>query len=70
MNFELPSELQAHLESIDSFISSDILPLQHADDHNRFFDHRREYARTNWENNGNPRPEWEALLGDFSHFTR
>jgi hypothetical protein len=63
MNFELPPELKAHLESIDSFIHSNILPLQHADDNDRFFDHRREYARTDWDNNGNPRQEWEELLG-------
>lgn len=63
MNFELPADLQAHLAAIDSFVHSKILPLQHADDNNRFFDHRREYARTDWENNGNPRQEWEALLG-------
>ncbi|KAJ5788780.1 hypothetical protein N7457_003770 [Penicillium paradoxum] len=62
MNFELPADLKAHLESIDSFVHSVILPLQRANDNNRFFDHRREYARTDWENNGNPRKEWEALL--------
>ncbi|KAJ5543617.1 hypothetical protein N7461_009620 [Penicillium sp. DV-2018c] len=62
MNFELPADLQDHLASIDSFIHKTILPLQHADDNNRFFDHRREYARTDWENNGNPRREWDDLL--------
>lgn len=62
MNFELPPELKAHIESIDSFINSSILPLQHSDDNNRFFDHRREHSRTDWDNNGNPRPEWENLL--------
>jgi alkylation response protein AidB-like acyl-CoA dehydrogenase len=66
MNFDLPSDLQAHLESIDSFIHSTILPLQHSDDNNRFFDHRREYTRTDWENNGNPRREWEDLLGQLN----
>ncbi|KAJ5717598.1 hypothetical protein N7488_003244 [Penicillium malachiteum] len=76
MNFELPTELKSHLESIDSFINSTILPLQHHDDNNRFFDHRREHARTDWENNGNPRPEWEELLtkarnlGDEAGFYR
>ncbi|KAI9002935.1 acyl-CoA dehydrogenase domain-containing protein [Hyaloraphidium curvatum] len=33
-----------------------------ADDNNRFFDHRREWARTDFDNRGLPRPEWEALL--------
>lgn len=62
MNFELPSELKAHIQSIDSFIQSSILSLQNANDNNRFFDHRREHARTDWDQNGNPRPEWETLL--------
>lgn len=63
MNFDLPADLQANLKSIDSFIHSTILPLQHFDNNNRFFDHWREYARTDWENNGNPRKEWEEPLG-------
>lgn len=62
MNFDLPDELKSHLQSIDSFINSTILPLQHSEDNNRFFDHRREHSRTDWDNDGNPRPEWEALL--------
>lgn len=64
MNFDLPEELKSHLQSIDSFIQSTILPLQHSNDNNRFFDHRREHARTDWDQNGNPRAEWEQLLGE------
>lgn len=66
MNFELPADLKDYLASIDSFIHSVILPLQHIEDNDRFFDHRREYSRTDWENNGNPRKEWEALLGQLN----
>lgn len=65
MNFELPDELKAHIQSIDAFIESTILPLQHSNHNNRFFDHRREHARTDWDNDGNPRPEWENLLSAF-----
>ncbi|KAJ5928197.1 hypothetical protein N7466_007153 [Penicillium verhagenii] len=76
MNFDLPEELKSHIQSLDSFINSTILPLQHSDDNNRFFDYRREHSRTDWDNNGNPRPEWEALLsqarqlGDEAGFYR
>jgi hypothetical protein len=28
----------------------------------RFFDHRREDARTDWDRGGLPNEEWEALL--------
>ncbi|KAL4810930.1 acyl-CoA dehydrogenase/oxidase [Aspergillus unguis] len=62
MNFEYPPDLVQHLATIDQFITSTILPLQHAHDNNRFFDHRREYARTNWGAGGLPRKEWEDLL--------
>ena len=33
-------------------------------DNIEYFDHRREHARTDWDNGGLPRPEWEALLGE------
>lgn len=65
MNFELPDDLNDHIQSLDRFIRSDILPLQHADDNNRFFDHRREYSRTDWEQNGNPSAAWEDLLSEY-----
>ena len=63
MNFELPDKLVAFLASIDRFIEGKIRPLEQADDNVRFFDHRREWARTDFENGGLPRKEWEALLG-------
>lgn len=63
MNFDLPSELISYLNNLDSFIESTILPLQHTNDNNRFFDHRREYTRTDWARGGLPMKEWEDLLG-------
>ncbi len=63
MNFDLPPELTAYLGELDDFIARDIAPLQAQDDNERFFDHRREWARTDFDNGGLPRPEWEALLG-------
>ena len=62
MDFILPADLVAYLDTLDRFIESDIKPLEEADDNIRFFDHRREWARTDFENGGLPRPEWEALL--------
>ena len=62
MDFALPPELTAYLAELDAFIDDKIKPLQAKDDNERFFDHRREYARTDFENNGLPRPEWEELL--------
>lgn len=62
MDFTLPPELVAYLAELDRFIEADIRPLEQVDDNIRFFDHRREHARTNWDKGGTPREEWEALL--------
>jgi len=64
MDFELPAELTAYLDELDRFIAAEIAPLQAQDDNERFFDHRREHARTDWDNDGLPRKEWEALLAE------
>ncbi|UYO41357.1 acyl-CoA dehydrogenase family protein [Rhodopseudomonas palustris] len=62
MDFSLPPDLVAYLAELDRFIESKIKPLEQADDNIRFFDHRREWARTDFENGGLPRHEWEELL--------
>ena len=62
MDFALPADLVAYLAELDAFIAAEIKPLEQQDDNIRFFDHRREYARTDFENQGLPRREWELLL--------
>jgi acyl-CoA dehydrogenase len=62
MDFNLPPELTAYLAELDAFIEAEIKPLQAQDDNERFFDHRREWARTDFEGGGLPREEWEDLL--------
>ncbi|WP_327139739.1 acyl-CoA dehydrogenase family protein [Nocardia sp. NBC_01327] len=62
MDFELPHELTAYLRELDSFIEAEIIPLEQQHDNIRFFDHRREDARTDWDRNGLPSAEWEELL--------
>ncbi|MBP6363007.1 MAG: acyl-CoA dehydrogenase [Novosphingobium sp.] len=66
MDFALPQELVAYLAELDQFIADEIKPLEQQDDNIRFFDHRREYARTDFENEGLPRHEWELLLREAS----
>lgn len=63
MDFTIPKDIQDYLAILDKFIETDIKPLEEADDNIRFFDHRREYARTDFENQGLPRHDWEILLG-------
>tara|TARA_R110002049_G_scaffold9705_2_gene48758 strand:- start:622 stop:1887 length:1266 start_codon:yes stop_codon:yes gene_type:complete len=62
MDFEIPADIAAFLNEVDDFIENKIKPLEQADDNMRFFDHRREDARTDWERDGLPNEEWEALL--------
>lgn len=62
MDFTLPAELTAYLAELDAFIAKEIKPLEQADDNIRFFDHRREWARTDFDNGGLPRYDWEELL--------
>ena len=65
MDFAIPDDIRIYLAALDDFIEKEIVPLQMQDDNNRFFDHRREHARTDWDNNGLPRPEWEELLREM-----
>ncbi len=62
MDFNIPGETADYLKELDAFIDAEIKPLEAEDDNIRFFDHRREWARTDFDNDGLPRPEWEALL--------
>ena len=64
MDFALPEDLQQYLAELDEFIEREIRPLEQQDDNERFFDHRREDARTDWDRGGLPSREWEALLGE------
>lgn len=64
MDLELPKKLTAYLAELDDFIEREIKPLENEDDNNRFFDHRRENARTDWENGGQHAKEWRALLAE------
>lgn len=58
----LPQSLVDYLAELDEFIDTVITPLEESDDNIRFFDHRREDARTDWERGGLPNEEWEQLL--------
>ena len=63
MDFTLPDHLPGLLDEIDAFIEREIKPLERKN--MQYFDHRREYARTDWENGGIPVRAWEDLLGEM-----
>ena len=62
MNFDIPKDLADYLLELDDFIARVIQPLENQDDNIRFFDHRREDARTDWERGGLPNDAWEDLM--------
>lgn len=62
MNFDIPKDLADYLLELDDFIERVIKPLENQDDNIRFFDHRREDARTDWERGGLPNDAWEDLM--------
>jgi alkylation response protein AidB-like acyl-CoA dehydrogenase len=64
MDFDIPADLIAYLAELDEFIEAEIRPLERQDDNIRFFDHRREDARTDWERGGLPNRQWEGLLAE------
>ena len=65
MDFQIPADIQAYLKELDAFIEKEIKPLEQSNDNIRFFDHRREWARTDFERDGLPRHEWEELLREM-----
>src|SRR5215472_8152089 len=62
VDFDIPAELASYLTELDDFIEREIRPLEQADDNIRFFDYRREDARTDWDRGGLPNRQWEELL--------
>ena len=62
MDFAIPEKTQKLLTELDAFIEEVIKPIEQEDDNIRFFDHRREDSRTDWDRNGLPNADWENLL--------
>lgn len=60
MDFAVPAEIEELKAEVDAFIEDEIEPLER--EYPEFFDYRREYARTDWENDGLPTEAWEELL--------
>ena len=70
MEYLYSERLPELLVRLDAFIDDVLQPLQEQGDNRRFFDHRREYARTDWERDGLPRADWEALLKQAKNLAR
>jgi len=61
----IPDEIATTLAALDEFIAAEIRPLEEQGDNARFFDHRREWARTDFDNDGVPSREWELLVAEM-----
>ena len=64
MDFTIPQALEDYYAELEKFIADEITPLEQQDDNIRFFDHRREDARTDWDRGGLPNEAWEDLLAE------
>jgi len=62
MDFTIPQALESYYAELVAFIEAEIEQLVAEGDNVRFFDHRREHARTDWDRKGLPRHDWEDLL--------
>ncbi|EWT07786.1 acyl-CoA dehydrogenase [Intrasporangium chromatireducens Q5-1] len=63
MDWSIPEDVTTFVKHLDDFIEREIKPLE--DEHPQFFDHRREYARTDWERDGFPTKAWRELLQEM-----
>jgi len=63
VDFTLPEHLPGVLAEMDAFIDAEIRPLER--ENMQYFDRRREFARTDLDNGGVARREWEDLLDEM-----
>lgn len=63
MDWTIPDEITGFTDRLDTFIAAEITPLEA--EHPQFFDHRREWARTDYERDGYPKREWLDLLQEM-----
>ncbi|HIF08947.1 MAG TPA: acyl-CoA dehydrogenase family protein [Sneathiellales bacterium] len=63
MDFIVPEEITAKLAELDAFIEAEIKPLEA--ENIQYFDYRRENARTDWDNDGQPSEAWEEVLREM-----
>ncbi|WP_338597050.1 acyl-CoA dehydrogenase family protein [Saccharopolyspora sp. SCSIO 74807] len=62
MEWSVPVEIAGFIDELDAFITAEIKPLEL---HNpEFFDHRREFSRTDVERGGIPTAQWRELMAE------
>ncbi|NKQ51886.1 acyl-CoA dehydrogenase family protein [Amycolatopsis sp. K13G38] len=62
MEWSIPSDVEQFVKDLDTFIDAEIRPLEAANP--EFFDHRREFSRTDVDRGGIPTRQWRELMGE------
>jgi alkylation response protein AidB-like acyl-CoA dehydrogenase len=60
LDFDIPDDTRQLLREIDAFVERELVPLEQANP--QFFDHRREFARTDFERGGIPAKDYEDVV--------
>jgi acyl-CoA dehydrogenase len=60
LDWSIPEDVTELLGSVDAFIDRELAPIEAAN--SEFFDHRREFSRTDVERGGVPTERWHELL--------
>src|SRR5260370_32057177 len=63
--FEMTDEVRTSERNLEKLVETEIRRLETEGDNARFFDHRREWARTDFENGGVPSAPWRDLLAEM-----
>ncbi|MDR7254239.1 alkylation response protein AidB-like acyl-CoA dehydrogenase [Nocardioides sp. BE266] len=60
MDMSIPEDVTTFLADLDHFIDTEIVPIEQANP--EYFDHRREFSRTDVERGGIPTARWRELI--------
>ncbi|MBX6388473.1 MAG: acyl-CoA dehydrogenase family protein [Frankia sp.] len=60
MDISLPEDVTTFIAELDRFIDTQIKPIEEA--HPEYFDHRREFTRTDLERGGIPSARWREIM--------
>ena len=60
MDMSLPEDITAFIADLDRFIDEQIKPIEHANP--EYFDHRREFTRTDIDRGGIPSRRWREIM--------
>ncbi|QBX55924.1 acyl-CoA dehydrogenase family protein [Nocardioides seonyuensis] len=63
MDWSIPKDITEFIVKIDDFIAAELKPIE--EENQEFFDHRREFSRTDLERDGFPAARWLEILAEL-----